>query len=324
MEQVYLGADVSKGSADFCFTGPDGTPLPPARRCDDTHAGHAPVRELITTLRTPRKLSGRFTLEIEASGGLERNWLRLGRSLAQAEDQIFQLNPLAVKRYRERHLHPNVTDQSSARDLAAYLREGLRAAERPYAPELEGARTLYRALTNQIKRRTVGQNELQNLLPTVHPELVQPCRQGFPPWFLAVLDRSPVAPRLARAQTKTLTKLPHVDAERAAALIAAARQSVASLTDADTAYTIRALIKELRTLAAAIDRGKKLLQTRLGTDPEVLRLRAYDTARGGGRCGVETAHGDSGVFHGDSLTGRSRLRQRSGTRQCRCAAQATC
>ena len=114
--------------------------------------------------------------------------------------------------------------------------------------------------------------ELQNLLPVVHPDLVQYCRQGFPQWFLAVLDRYPVATQLARAQAKTLAQLPHVDAERAAALIAAARQSVASLTDEDTAYTIRALVKELRALAASIQAGKERLRTRLAADPEVQRL----------------------------------------------------
>ncbi len=273
MQQVYLGADVSKGYADFCFLGENGSRLPLGDRWDDTPAGHAHVRQALAQLRSQHPQL-QFTVGVEASGGLERNWLKLFRSLAGSHDQVFQLNPLVVKRFRERHLHQNVTDQTSAADLADYLREGRREADRPYEPELQGARTLHSALRNQIKRSVGIQNELHNLLPVVQPALVQYCRQGFPAWLLAVLRRYPLASQLARARAATLAALPYVTADRAAELIAAAKTSVASLTDPETALVIQDLVKELQRLEASIAGRKKILEQRLKDDPEVRRMRS--------------------------------------------------
>jgi transposase len=271
MQQIYLGADVSKGYADFCFLGDNGSRLPVGKRWDDTPAGHAHVRAALEQLRTAHP-DLQITVGVEASGGLERNWLHLFRRLAGPEDQVFQLNPLVVKRFRERHLHQNVTDQTSAADLADYLREGRRRADRPYEPELQGARTLHSALHNQIKRSAGIQNELHNLLPVVQPELVQYCRHGFPAWVLAVLRRYPLASQLARARVTTLMALPYVTAKRAETLVAAAKESVASLTDAETALVIQDLVREFQRLEATIARGKQVLEQRLKDDPEVRRM----------------------------------------------------
>lgn len=273
MEQVYLGADVSKGYADFCLLAGDGTRLPLRERWDDTAAGHARVRQVLTQLRTDHP-GIRFTLAAEASGGLERNWLKLFRSLAGPEDQVFQLNPLVVKRFRQRHLHQNVTDQTSAADIADYLREGQRAADRPYEPALQGARTLYGAINNQIKRAVTIQNELQNLLPVVQPELVRYCRHDLPAWLLTVLRRYPLAQQLARARVATLAAIPYVSDARAAELIATAKQSVASLSDPDTALVIQSLVKELQQLQSSIEKAKKVLEDRMQDDPEVRRIRS--------------------------------------------------
>ena len=270
MEQVYLGADVSKGYADFRFLGENG-PLPLDNRWDDSPAGHALVRQALTRLRAEHP-NLRFTLGVEASGGLERNWLQLFRSLAGPEDRVYQLNPLVVKRFRERHLHQNVTDQTSAADIADYLREGQRTADRPYEPALQGARTLYGAINNQIKRSVAIQNELHNLLPVVQPDLVQYCRNDFPAWVLTLLRRYPLAAQLARARVATVAAIPYVTAERAAALITAAKESVASLTEPEVALVVQNLVKELQQLELVIAEGKAVLAQRLNDDQEVKRM----------------------------------------------------
>jgi hypothetical protein len=118
------------------------------------------------------------------------------------------------------------------------------------------------------------QNELHSLLPVVQPELVQYCRQGFPAWLLAVLRRYPLASQLARVRVTTLAALPYVTTARATALIAAAKTSVAALTDPETALVIQDLVKELERLEATIASRKKLLEQRLKDDPEVRRMRS--------------------------------------------------
>lgn len=270
MTVIHLGVDTSKGYADFCFLNEHGTVLPPSGRFDDTPEGHQAVRQAFTALAAHHPQL-QFRIGLEASGGLERNWLRLLRELtADGCGKVYQLNPLAVRRYLERDLHRTITDPISAKGIARYLRDGLRSADRPHDPLLEGSLTLYRCSCNVIARCAEVQNELQSLLPCVHPDLVQFCRQGFPAWVLHILCQYPTAAALARARSATLTRIPYVTAERAEGLIAAAKQSVAALGDADTARTIQFLAQEIRRQEQQSNALKAHLIRQLAADAEVL------------------------------------------------------
>jgi transposase len=269
VNSFFLGVDVSKGYADLCFTDAAGRPLPGTGRYDDTPAGHAAASERCRQLLQSHPEAS-LQVGLEASGGLERNWLRAFRALLPRErGKVFQLNPLAVKRYLARDLHRNVTDARSARGIADYLREGLRPADQPYAPELEGPLAFYRYLRNTIHRCTQLQNELHSLLPCVHPDLVAFCRQGFPQWVLQLLRRYPTVEALKRARPATLARIPYVTLARAAELIQAAKQSVAALRDRDHGTVVKALAEEISRLEAQITAGKRDLLARLQDDPEV-------------------------------------------------------
>lgn len=272
MSVLYVGGDVSKGYVDLCLLPADAEKLPPARRYDDTSAGHAAVRtELEARLAQDPELS--LVVGVEATGGLERNWLHFfATGPWRKRSTVYQLNPLAVKRFRERELHGNVTDARSAQWIARYLREGLRRADRPYEPELAGVQAFYRTVVHAIERATAVRNELQALLPVVHPDLVQFCREGFPAWVLTVVNQYPTAPALARARVATLTRIPYVTATRARELIAAGKGSVAALQDAATGAALRALVGELRHLDQQVADGKRELGRLLADDPTVRRL----------------------------------------------------
>ena len=290
MGALFLGIDISKGYADFCFCGPSGARLGPQLRCDDTPAGHAALREAVQDrLRrlpasppdalTSTPAPPRLVMGVEASGGLERNWLLTLRALPTAlaaapESRVYRLNPLAVKRFRDQELHQSVTDASSARTIAAFLyagRQNPHAATAP-EPELEGVLTRFRFTCNCIDRHVQVQNELQNLLPVVHPDLVAYARDGFPQWLLAVLRRYPTAPQLARARPATLAKIPYVTLARATALIAVAKTSVAALRDAAVGATVAALAQEVQRRDRQIAALKAALAARLADDPTVARL----------------------------------------------------
>src|SRR5687768_1096488 len=160
MPRFHLGVDTSKGYADFSLTNDAGAVLPGSQRYDDTPAGHRAVRQLCLALFCKHP-DAELIVGLEASGGLERNWLRLFRELLPSpKGRVYQLNPLAVKRYLQRDLHRNVTDPLSARGIAQYLREGLRPADRPHEPQMEGPRTLYRFITKAQHRCVELQNEL--------------------------------------------------------------------------------------------------------------------------------------------------------------------
>jgi transposase len=269
MHCFFLGGDVSKGYADLGFLDDANRTLPGSACYDDTPAGHAAVRarclQLLDTHPEATLLIG-----LEASGGLERNWLRTFRDLLPpGRGHVYRLNPLAVKRYLERDLHRNITDVRSARGIAEYLREGLRPADRPFASELEGPRAFYRFLRNSMDRGTQLQNELHSLLPCVHPDLVAFCRDGFPAWVLHLLRRYPTADALKRARPATLARIPYVTLTRASALIQAAKQSVAALRDPYHGEVIRRLATEILRHQTEIAAGKQKLLGSLKHDPEV-------------------------------------------------------
>ena len=266
---IDLGVDTSKGYADFCYRNEHGTVLRLSGRLDDTPEGHREVRRRFAELAAQHPQI-QFRIGIEASGGLERNWLRLFRELGREYSaKVYQLNPLAVRRYLEKDLHRTITDPASALGIARYLHDGLRGADRPHDPLLEGPLTLYRCARNFISRSVEVQNELQSLLPCVHPDLVQFCRQGFPQWVLRLLCQYPTAAVLARARPLTLSRVPFVTAARAASLIESAKHSVAALDDTDTAHAVRLLAQEVLRLERQIDGLKKRLIGQLVKDQEV-------------------------------------------------------
>lgn len=269
MDRLFLGVDVSKGYADFFFADATGVRLPGSQRYDDTPAGHAAVRT-----RCQHWLAqypdAELLIGVEASGGLERNWLRGFREgLPTQRVRIYQLNPLAVKRFLERDLHRNITDPLSARGIAEYLREGLRSADRVFEPHLEGPLALYRFTCNTVDRGSQLENELQSLLPCVHPDLVSYCRDGLPAWVLQLLVRYPTAESLRRARPAPLARIPYLTPERAADLIQAAKRSVASVRDAHSAAVVTALAKEILRVQHQVASLKQRLITELRADPEV-------------------------------------------------------
>ena len=131
-----------------------------------------------------------------------------------------------MRRFRQRELHGRVTAARRAKTIAEYLKSGLRAADVPYAPQHEGARMLYHTIANQLERLAELKNELQSLLPSVQPELVQFCRGQLPKWVTHLLVKYPTAPQLARARASTLARIPYLTPTRAKELREAAGQSV--------------------------------------------------------------------------------------------------
>jgi len=124
---VYVGGDVSKGYADFCLMDGEGEILLEIQ-LDDTRQGHSQMRELIRECN--RKVGPEEELEValEATGGMERNWLHLFQKLDEADEadlNMYRFNPLVIRRFTEQRLHTNKTDEISARVLADYLRLGL-------------------------------------------------------------------------------------------------------------------------------------------------------------------------------------------------------
>jgi len=274
MKTLFVGVDVSKGYADFAVMSEEGSLVRNCDRFDDTALGHAAVADLFARLDNPQE-PVHFVVGVESSGGLERNWAHFFKSIAQKFNlKVYLLNPLAVKRFLSRDLHRNVNDRISARGIADYLRSGMRTQEASYEPELEGPRTLCRSIRNLSERCAELQNEIQSLLPRVHPELVRFCRNGIPQWILHLLVKYPTVTELSSADPAELNEIPHVGDQRARDIVQSARKSVAAQRDRFTAASIRLLTEQLLQLQKQESQAKKELCENLKNDAGVRIMRS--------------------------------------------------
>jgi len=273
MTDLFVGLDISKGYLDAVAIDHTGRTLF-SERCDDTAAGHAVLTDVLLTTLANSTIPPRVYIGMESSGGYERNWARWARgqqhTLAhRIPVKVFVLNPLAVKRFLARELHRTTTDRSSALGIAQYLAGGMRLADVPYEETPEGAVTLYR-LVASLTAHTAGQRaQLATLLVRIHPELVQYCRNGIPGWILTLVKRYPTARQLARARPATLARIPYLTLTRARQIIAAAKESVASMTDVYAQESVRLLASELLHAKDTISVYKKRLITSFAQDPAV-------------------------------------------------------
>lgn len=263
---IFVGMDISKGYADLHATNRSHSVLAKTR-VDDTATGHQAVRHLLGEWLQRNPLT-HVLVGVESSGGLERNWVSMLRKF-DARVTALVLNPLIVKRFLSQDLHRSVTDAHSAAGIARYLADGMRLYQSQSDPGDDGLREIYRCVGAANHRLTVVKNQLQGLLPRVHPDLVQFTRSGFPHWVLEVLVRYPTAAALARARISALARIPHVTEARARALVTAAKDSVASQTDAYTGSVIIVLAREIRNQIQVIDDLKAALCTGLGDDRAV-------------------------------------------------------
>jgi transposase len=274
---VYVGGDGSKGYADFCLMDGDGEILLEIQ-LDDTHRGHSRMSELIRGYS--RKVGSEENLEIalEATGGLERNWLHLFRELDEAgevELNVYYFNPLVIRRFTEQQLHTNKTDEISARVLADYLRLGLAEKKAAYTDEGpdDGLKTLARKTQRMVNQSVDLKNELQALLQRAHPELVQYVRGHMSQWVLRLISQYPTPDQVLEAGPEALSEIPYVTEEKARSIVETARTSVASQTDEDTALTLLLTAEDLLRLEKRVDQLKERLWNRV-LDRRAPRLHA--------------------------------------------------
>jgi transposase len=204
---------------------------------------------------------------VESSGGLERNWVRFFRNLGP-NFTIHVLNGLAVKCFLSRNLHRSTTDAISAKGIANYLCSGMRPGDLRPAPAPSGDLVLYR--THCQTRRMVAKmkNQLQCILPSIHPGLVQFCREGIPQWVLLLLQRYPTAAHLARARAKTVAKIPYITPQRAQELIDDAKVSTAALDDASAAEAAKYLTGLITMVEPQVEAVKEKLLKSLRDQPD--------------------------------------------------------
>jgi len=260
MTPFYVGIDVSKGYADFMIINARKQPVVQGFQLDDTFEGHQCLYNILSRFLANHPKAELFAA-VESTGGYENNWYN---SLIQFQGsltiQTARLNPLGVMYNSKADLKKNTTDKISAQNIAEYLLAHPEKVVYQKDEQLAGLRKQWGFIKILTKQCTQFLNQLNTLLYTVSPELLQWCSTGTPDWVLKLLIQYPGANRLKKARVKTVAKIPYVSTQRAQQLIVEAKRSVASAADPVTEQLIKATAVQILHLKKTIaDQTKQMI-----------------------------------------------------------------
>lgn len=270
--RAFLGADVSKGYADFILLNSNKNQLEKVFQFDDTRKGHDGLKKQLERMIKDHQITHLYC-GVESTGGFENNWY--GSLTAWSKTMpvsIARLNPAGVKKASEAGLNRNVTDALSSRYIAEYLisypeKVSYEIQNVAYASH----RSLHKHINLLKKQQTQLVNQLKAVLYYAFPELTRYCKNSMPLWVLEILSKYPSAKKVANLKPEKLTKINHVDEDKAKTLIAKANNSVTSRDNESTAFLIQSLAEQILEKQQLIAKHKKFLeQTCKG--PEVTLL----------------------------------------------------
>jgi transposase len=275
----YLGIDVGKAAHEAALLD-EAEQVVWRLRFASTKAGLQALAERLAGLRPEELVIG-----FEATSMF---WLTLHAWLvARGAGQVFVLNPLQTKAFRNANLRGSKTDRIDAVAIARLLRwsRATLSAHTVPAERVTAARELHRLRVEMIQLRARQVVRLKAVLERVFPEFARHFAVLGSVSALAVLQRWPTPAALGAAEERQVRAVlhrasrGHYGAKRAATKAAALHQAAVDsvgLTDPyDAAATaIRTLIGHLEHLAAQIERLGEQLDALLAQDPAQCEDRA--------------------------------------------------
>jgi len=272
MQRFYLGIDASKGYADFVILDANKMIVQRNFQLDDTFRGHCYLTERLRLFFKNHPEAAMFAA-IESTGGYEKNWLNtLTKCRSVWKIKTARVHPLSVSHNIRAELKRNITDKISAQSVAEFLIVHPEKVTYNADDPLSSLRRQWHFINTLTKQKTQLLNQLQTLIYTANTELCSYCKDGMPQWLLKLLERYPSARKLARARIVTVARIPYVSKEKAKTLITMAKKSIAADSDPITENTITMMVKQINTLAKAIDAQTAMIKKH-STMPEVNLLK---------------------------------------------------
>lgn len=274
MEQFYLGADVSKGYSDFILVDQYKQPVEENFQLDDTAAGHVQLYDQLTRFFAEHP-DAEILAAVESTGGYENNWHNtLLKFQGSLNIKTARLNPEGVYCNSKADLKRTITDKVSARSIAEYQiahPEKIVYQQEDYWAPL---RKQWSFVTLLTKQKTQLLNQLEVLIYTANPEVLQYCQDGTPQWVLKLLKQYPTADKLSRARASTVARIPYIKKDRAQKLISEAKRSVASAQDNFTGQLVSSTIEHIVQLEKSIKAQVEILADNCSI-PEIEILKTY-------------------------------------------------
>jgi transposase len=257
MSNFYLGSDVSKGYADFVILDELKAVREKHFTLDDTARGHQHLFQVLHSF-CEQHSNATIYAAVESTGGYENNWHQTLRSIGVVLPvKTARLNPSGIRHHGQAALKRTSTDKISATTIAEYQINYPEVIQYDQQDEFKSMKRLYTAFRMFVKIRTQLLNQMETVLYTANPELVQYRKDNTPKWLLRLLAEYPVADDLARASIDDLASIPYVSVQRAEEIIAAAQNSVASATDAPTQVVMKTIVNQILALDRSIQTLKK-------------------------------------------------------------------
>lgn len=257
MSNFYLGSDVSKGYADFIILDEHKNVCEKHFTLDDTASGHQQLYHILQSFFEKHALAVIYAA-VESTGGYENNWYQTLTSFSTVWPiKTARLNPRGVRHHTQASLKRTSTDKISATTIAEYQINYPEVIHYDQQDEFKSMKRLYTAFRMFVKVKTQMLNQMETLLYTANPELIQYRKDNTPKWLLRLLADYPVADDLASASIEDIAKIPYVSVKRAENIIAAAKESVASATDSPTQVIMKALVNQILELDRSIQTLKK-------------------------------------------------------------------
>lgn len=254
-----MGIDVSKGYADFMIINVNKKPIVQGFQLDDTFEGHQSLYNLLGRFLADHPDSTLFAA-VESTGGYENNWYNsLIEFQGSLNIQTARLNPLGIMHNSKADLKKNITDKTSAQNIAEYLIAHPEKVVYQQHDQMAGLRKQWGFIKMLTKQKTQLLNQLNALLYTANPELLCYCQDGVSDWVLKLLLKYPSAAKLKKALAKTVAKIPYVSLQRAEQLVSDAKRSIASAKDPVSEQLITATARQILHLKKTIVDQTKLM-----------------------------------------------------------------
>jgi transposase len=225
-KSIIVGADVSKGYADFFAVDSDRKVVVELFQLDDNKAGHAKLSEQFNLLKKTHR-PDRIVFAVESSGGLEDNWLRTVKGSAFVEG--YRLNPKVIHHeYRVQHRN-SISDQISCMTIAHHVAKNLDQYEpdkRMVDPAFTPARNLIRHIVSLEQDCTGHKNSLQQILYQYLPSLLPLLPKGWSKYFLTILAEYGSKQSIQRAAAQGFKKISRVPKGKAQAIHEALRDGI--------------------------------------------------------------------------------------------------
>jgi transposase len=246
---IGVGFDTARYGHHVTFLDHHLQPLCPPTEFAESHAGYQRLRQLFDAI-LQRFPTAEFLIRLDAAGQYATNLEAFLRQLP-FPTSLSLGDPLRNQNYRKAIFPKQKADPTESHCAARFALRERPAAAIAVPSEIVQLREIVARLESQTRLTTRLTNQLHNLLARVFPELARHVPDLQAAWVLRLLDAYPTPARIAKAKTASLTRLPHLSADKANALQTAAALTVASLTGPVAADLVQALVRQLRRSAAA-------------------------------------------------------------------------